>query len=144
MWEYSNYHSNKSNTKPHDTDSIIFDKQPFSWFWFTSVRRCRIASRDCYLITISTNPASPMNIKSFISISIWRSLFISIWLIGKDPDAVKDWGQEEGGATEDRMVGRHHWFNGHEFEQILGDGEGQGSLVCCSPRGHKELTWLSS
>ena len=42
------------------------------------------------------------------------------------------------GATEDEMVGRHHQFNGHEFEQTSGDGEGQGSLVCCSPWGHKE------
>ena len=50
-------------------------------------------------------------------------------LIGKDPDAEKDWGQEEKGATEDEMVGWHHWLNGHEFEQTLGDSEGQRSLV---------------
>ena len=50
------------------------------------------------------------------------------WLIGKDPDARKDWGQEEKGSTEDEMVGWHHWLNGHEFEKTLGDGEGQGSL----------------
>ena len=43
------------------------------------------------------------------------------------------------GATEDEMVGWHHWLNGHEFEQALGDGEGQGSLACCCPWGHKEL-----
>ena len=53
-------------------------------------------------------------------------------LIGKDPDAGKDWRQEEKGMTEDEMVGWHHQLNGHGFEQILGDGEGQGSLVCCS------------
>ena len=52
---------------------------------------------------------------------------------GKDPDAGKDWGQEEKGTTEDEMVGWHHRLNGHEFEQVLGDGEGQGSLVCRSP-----------
>ena len=45
----------------------------------------------------------------------------------------------EKGATEDEMVGWHHLLNGHEFEQILVDSEGQGSLACCSPRGHKEL-----
>ena len=61
------------------------------------------------------------------------------WLIGKDPDAGKDWEQEEKGATEDEMIGWHQWLNRHEFEQALGDGEGQGSLVCCSPWGHKEL-----
>ena len=58
--------------------------------------------------------------------------------IGKDPDAGKDWRQEEKGATEDELVGWHHWLNGHEFEHTLGDGEGQGSLVRCSPWGHEE------
>ena len=61
------------------------------------------------------------------------------WLIGKDPDAGKDWGQEEKGATEDEVVGWHHRLNGHEFEQAPGDGEGQGGLGCCSPWGRKEL-----
>ena len=60
------------------------------------------------------------------------------WLSGKDPDAGKDWGQEEKRATEDEMVGWYHWLNGHEFEQTLRDTEGQGSLVCCSPWGHRE------
>ena len=68
------------------------------------------------------------------------------WLTGKDPDAGKDWRQEEKGTTEDEMVGWHHWFNGHEFEQTLGVGDGQGSLACCSPWGHKEsdtTEWLN-
>ena len=60
------------------------------------------------------------------------------WLIGKDPDAGKDWRQEEKGMAEDEMVGWHHRLNGHEFEQALGDGEGQGSLACCRSWGHKE------
>ena len=55
------------------------------------------------------------------------------WLIGKDPNAGKDWRQEEKGMTENKMVGWHHRLDGHEFEQALGDGEGQGSLVCSSP-----------
>ena len=59
-------------------------------------------------------------------------------LIGKDPEAGKDWGQEEKGTTEDEMVEWHHQLNGHEFEQTLGDSEVQGSLVCCSPWGCKE------
>ena len=58
-------------------------------------------------------------------------------LIGKDPDAGKD-GRQEKGATEDEMVGWHPWLNGHEFEQTLGDGEGQGSLTCCRPWGCEE------
>ena len=58
--------------------------------------------------------------------------------IGKDPDAGKDWRQEEKGMTEDEMVGWHHRFDGHEFKQTPGDSEGQESLACCSPWGHKE------
>ena len=52
------------------------------------------------------------------------------WLFRKDPDAGKDWRQEETGIAEDEMVGWHHWLNGHQFEQALGDGWGQGSLEC--------------
>ena len=59
-------------------------------------------------------------------------------LIEKDPDAGKDWWQEEKGATEDEMAEWHHWLNGHEFEQTPEDGEGQGSLLCCTPLGHKK------
>ena len=64
------------------------------------------------------------------------------WLIGKDPDAGKDWRQEKG-TTEDEMIGWHHWLNGHEFEQTLGVGGGQGGLGCCSPWVTKSGTWLS-
>ena len=64
--------------------------------------------------------------------------YVTSYLIGKDSDAGRDWRQEEKGMTEDEMAGWHHRLNGQEFEQTLGDSEGQGSLVCCSPRGHKE------
>ena len=72
------------------------------------------------------------------------------WLIGKDPDAGKDWRQEEKGTTEDEMIEWYHWLNGHEFAQALGVGDGQGRLVCCSPWGCKEsdmterLNWTDS
>ena len=65
-----------------------------------------------------------------------------IWFIGKDPDARKDWGQEEKGMPEDEMVGWHHWLNGHEFEQIPGDSEGQGSLVWLQLMGSQSWTQL--
>ena len=68
------------------------------------------------------------------------------WLIGKDSDAGRDWGQEEKGMTEEEMVGWHHRLDGHEFEQALGVGNGQGSLACCSPWGCKEsdmTEWLN-
>ena len=66
------------------------------------------------------------------------------WLIGKDPDAGKDWRQEEKGMTEDEIVGWHYWLNRHEFEQVLGVGDGQGSLMCCSPWVAKSQTLLSN
>ena len=68
------------------------------------------------------------------------------WLIGKDPDVGKDWGQEDKGI-EDEMVGWHHLFNGYEFEHTLEDGEEQGRLACCSPWGSKKLDmteWLNN
>ena len=66
------------------------------------------------------------------------------WLVGKDPDAGKDWRQEEKGTTESEMVVWHHQLDGHEFEQALGVGDGQGSLACCSSWRHNwatELNW---
>ena len=69
------------------------------------------------------------------------------WLIRKDSDAGKDWRQEEKGTTEGEIVGWHHPFNRYESEQTLGDSEGKGSLVCCSPWSCKELVvtdWLHS
>ena len=71
------------------------------------------------------------------------------WLIGKDPDAGKDWGQEEKGTTEDEIAGWHHRLNGHEFEGTPGIGDRQGGLACCNSWGGKEsettewLNWLS-
>ena len=68
------------------------------------------------------------------------------WLIGKDPDVGKDWGQEEKGMTEDEMVGWHHQLTGHEFGWTPGVGDGQGGLACCGSWGHKEsdtIEWLN-
>ena len=68
------------------------------------------------------------------------------WLIGKDPDAGRDWGQEEKGMTEDEMAGWHHRLDAHEFGWTLGVGDGQGGLVCCNSWGHKEsdtTEWLN-
>ena len=71
------------------------------------------------------------------------------WLLRKDPDAGKDWRQEEKGTTEDEMVGWHRWLDGHEFGQPPGLGDGQGSLACCSPQGCREsdttekLNWIA-
>ena len=72
------------------------------------------------------------------------------WLIGKDPDAGRDWGQEEKGMTEDEMAGWHHRLDGRDFEWTPGVGDGQGGLACCDSWGHKEwdtterLNWFWS
>ena len=99
-------------------------------------------SLDCKEI----QPVHPKGNKSWIFIGrtnveaetpiLW-SPDVKNWLIGKDPDAGKDWGQEEK-TTEDEMVGWHHWLDGQEFEQAPGAGDGQGGLVCCSSWGCKE------
>ena len=68
------------------------------------------------------------------------------WLIGKDSDAGRDWGQEEKGTTEDEMAGWHHRLDGHKFEWTLGVGDRQGGLACCDSWGHKQLDmtqWLN-
>ena len=71
---------------------------------------------------------------------------VKSWLIGKDPDAGRDWGQEEKGMTEDEMAGWHHWLDGHEFKWTLGVGDGQGGVVCCDSWGcrgdtTRQLNW---
>ena len=71
---------------------------------------------------------------------------VKSWLIGKDSDVGRDWGQEEKGKTEDEMAGWHHQLNGREFEWTPGAGDGQGGLVCCDSWGHKEsdtAEWLN-
>ena len=87
-------------------------------------------------------PVNPKGNQSWIFIGrtdveapvFWPSVAKSR-LIRKDPDAGKDWRQEEKGITEDEVIEWHHWVNRHEFEQALGDGEGQESLAFCSPWG---------
>ena len=98
-------------------------------------------------------PVNPKRNKSWIFIGRTDAEVPKLWppqaksqLIGKDLDAGKDWRQKEKGVTEEEMVRRHHWLSVHKFEQAPGDGEAQGSLVCCSPRGLKELDtteWLN-
>ena len=95
-----------------------------------------------------TKPVHPKGNQSWIFIGstdaeaeapiLWSPDARTDSLTGKDFDAGQDWRQEEE-ATEDEMIGWHHQLSGHEFEEILGESEGQGSLVCCSPWGHKEL-----
>ena len=79
---------------------------------------------------------------------VLRPSDVKSWLIGKDPDAGKDWGQKEKGTTEDEMAGWRYWLDGHEFGWTPGVGDGQGSLACCDSWGCKEsdmterLNWI--
>ena len=123
--------------------------------WFSSKQwNCDVGedSLDCKEI----KPVNPKGYQSWIFIGrtdaeaevpiLWPP-DAKNWLIRKDPDAGKDWGQEVKGTTEDKMVGWHCQLNGHEFEQAPGDGDGQGSLECCSPWGHKQsdtTEWLNN
>ena len=96
------------------------------------------------LISVVACSGSMISLRIRVSCHLYTVLFFFLnWSIVKDPDAGKDCRQEEKGMTEDEMVGWHRWLNRHEFEQALGVGDGQGSLGCCSPWGHKDHAQLS-
>ena len=120
---------------------------PENWcFWTVMLEETLESPLDCKEI----QPAHPNGNQSWMFIGrtdveaeapiLWPP-GAKNWLLGKDPDAGKDWRQEEKGMTEDEMFGWHHWLDGHEsiLDQTLGVGEGQGSLACCSPWGRKKL-----
>ena len=117
---------------------------------------CGVGEDSWESLGLQGDPTSPSLRKSFLNIPwkdwcwSWNSILwppdAKNWLTERDPDAGKDWRQEEKGMTEDEMVGWHHRLDGHEFEQALGVGDGQGSLACCSPWGRKEVStteWLN-
>ena len=115
-----------------------------NWYFWTMVLEKTLESPlDCKEI----KPVHPSGNQSWIFIGktdvkaetpvLW-SPDAKEQLIWKDPDAGKNWRQEEKGMTEDEMVGWHHWHDGHEFEWTPGVGDRQGNLACCGPWGHKE------
>ena len=106
------------------------------WCWRRLLRIPWTARRSNQSILKEINPVCPLDTKAEDPI-LWPP-DVKSWLIGKDSDAGKDWGQKEKGVTENEMVGWHHRLNGHEFEQTPGDGEGQRSLECCSPGSRRE------
>ena len=111
--------------------------------WTVVLKKTLKSPLDCKEI----KPVNPKENQTWISIGgvddeaelpiLWLP-DVKNWLIEKDPNTWKDWRKKEKGRTEDEMVGWHHQLNRHEFEWTLVDGEGQGSLVCCSPFCHKE------
>jgi len=117
---------------------------PKNWcFWTVALEKILESPLDCKEI----KPVNPKGNQSWIFIGrthdeaealiLWQ-LDAKNWLIVKDTNTGKDWGQEEKRGTEDEMVGWLHWFNGDEYGQTPGDSEGQGSLACCSSWGCKE------
>ena len=119
---------------------------PKNWsFWTVVLEKTLESPLDCKI-----KPVNPKGDQPWVFIGrtdveaeapiLWLPDMKS-WLIGKDSNARKDWVQEEGMA-EDEMVGWHHLLSGHEFEQTAGDGEGQGSLACCSSWSCSQ-TWLN-
>ena len=138
------------------------------WMWELDHKECWVPKNWCFqTVVLEKTLESPLDRKEIKPVNpkgnqpwvftgrtdaeaetpiLWP-FYAKSQLIGKDPDAGKDWRQEEKGMTEDETVGWHHQLNGHEFEQTSRDGEGQGGLACCSPRGHEELhmtQWLNS
>ena len=117
---------------------------------------CGVGEDSWESLGLQGDPTSPSSRKSVLNIH-WKDWCLSwssntltpdakSWLIGKNLDAGKDWGQKEKGMAEDEMVGWHHWLNRYEFEQALGVGDEQGSLAYCSPWGCKEsdtIEWLN-
>ena len=126
---------------------------PKNWCFWTVVLEKTL---DCPLDSTEIQPVHPQGNQSWVffgrtyaeaEIPVLWPPDVKNWLIVKDPDDGKDWGQEEKGTTEDEMVGWHHQLNGHEFEYAPGISDGQGGLVCCSPWCHKESNmteWLNS
>ena len=112
-------------------------------FWTVVLEKTLESPLDCKEI----QPVHPKGDKSWVFIEgtdveaetpvLWPP-HVESWLIWKDHDAGKDWGQGNG-MIEDEMVGWHHQHNGHGFEWTPGVGDGQGGLAYCSSRGHKEL-----
>ena len=112
-------------------------------FWTVVLEKTLATPLDCKDI----QPVHPKGDQSWVFIGrtdveaetliLW-SPDAKSWFIWKDPDAGKDWEQEEKGMTEDEMVRRHHWLDGHMFRWIPGVGDGQGGMACCGSWSHEE------
>ena len=117
-----------------------------SWCWRRLLRFPWTARRSNQSILKEMSPEYSLEGLMLNLVSILWPPDVKNWLIGRGPDAGKDWRQEEKGMTENEIVGWYHWLDGREFEQALGVGGGQGSPACCGPWGRKEsdmTEWLN-
>ena len=109
------------------------------WCWRRLLRVPWTARRSNQSIPKEISPGISLEgMMLKLKLQYFGHLIAKSWLIGKDSDPQRDWGQEEEGTTEDEMAGWHHRLNGHEFEWTPGDGDGQGGLACCDSWGCKE------
>ena len=134
------------------------------WMWELDCEKHWAPNNWCFwTVVLDKTPESPLDCKEIqpahskgdqSRVFIWRTdakaetpivwpPHAKSWLVGKDPDAGRDWGQEEQGTTEDEMGGCHHRLDGHEFEWTLGVDDGQGGLACCDSWIAKSRTRLS-
>ena len=148
-----------SPAKVHLVKAMVFSSSHV-WMWELDCKESWVIKNWCFwTVVLEKTLESPLDCKEFQPIHpkgnqswifigrtdaeaetpiLWPP-DVKSWLIWKDPDAGKDWRQEEKGTTEDNMDRWYHRLDGHEFEQALGVGDGQGSLACCSPWDRKEL-----
>ena len=110
--------------------TVVLEENPESSLDYKEIQPVNFKGNQPWIVVGRTDVEAETPV--FWSSDVYR------WLIGKVPDAGKDWGQKEKRASEDEMAGWHHWCNGHELGQTLGDNEGQGSQECCKPWGRKE------
>ena len=139
--------------KHHFADKGLYSQSygfssSYAWMWELDHKKDWMLKNWCFpTVVLEKTLESPLDCKEIQPINwteaeaeapiLWPPEARS-WLTGKDPEAGKDWGPEEKWVTEDEMFRWHHQLNGHEFEQILGDGEGQRILACCSSWDRKE------
>ena len=144
--------------KSPSSQSYVFSSSRV-WMWESDYKESWVPKNWCFWIVVSEKTLeSPLDCKEVQPVnskgnqpwifigrtnaeaetSILWPPDVENWLIGKDPDAGKNWRQEEKQMVEDEMVGWHHWLDGPESEWTVGVGDGQGGLACCDSWGYKE------
>ena len=138
VWLWELHHKEGRTPKDWCLRTVVLEKTPESPLDCKEIKPVNLKGDQPWIVTRRTDAEAEA--------PVFRSSDANRQLTGKVPDAGKDWGQKEKRVSEDKRAGQHHSCNEHELEQTLGDGEGQGGLVCCSPWGHEESNmteWLN-